>query len=305
MNDVDASTINSLFSTAVNDPQELSKLGEAAGAYCRQKLREVSFARKILPPVSVTKADCQRSQDHDGLVKIIDKEPDSKAMAIDFRSEPTGKYVEGSRYTVRFSTISSEKFEKAEQELLAYEMPITRVIEENSVKDIQKVEDTRFLQYVESAITSSSLSSAVTDTTVTRSALAQLVKLLPSKEVRLATILMHEIDFADVLAWPATDVGNKIAEEITVDGYKYQSVIGYKLVTSIKRNDAGTDGLVPQGTIYGFADPQFFGNFFLLNQTKFWIDKRANMISWQAWEDVGMGIGNINACAKITLASGS
>jgi hypothetical protein len=299
MNDVDASTINSLFSQAVSDPQELPKLAEAAGAFIRQKLREVSFARKILPPVSVTKADCQRSEDHDGLVKIIDIEPDSKAMAINWRSEPDGKYVEGKRYTIPFSTISSEKFEKTEQELLAYEMPITRVIEENSVKDIQKIEDLRFLQYIEAAITASTLSATVTDTTVTRAALSQLAKLLPGKEIRLGTILMHEIDFADILTWEAKDIGGKIAAEITIDGYRYQSVLGYKLVTSIK------NGVVPQGTIYGFAEPQFLGNFFMLNQTKFWIDKRANMISWQAWEDVGLGIGNINGACKIELSTGS
>ena len=90
-----------------------------------------------------------------------------------------------------------------------------------------------------------------------------------------------------------------IAAEITIDGYRYQSVLGYKLVTSIK------NGVVPQGTIYGFAEPQFLGNFFMLNQTKFWIDKRANMISWQAWEDVGLGIGNINGACKIELSTGS
>jgi len=299
MNDVDAATINSLFSQAVSDPQELPKLAEAAGAFIRQKLREVSFARKILPPVSVTKADCQRSEDHDGLVKIVDIEPDSRAMAINWRSEPDGRYVEGRRYTIPFSTISSEKFEKTEQELLAYEMPITKVIEENSVKDIQKIEDLRFLQYVESAIGVSGLDATVTDTKVTRSALSQLAKLLPGKEIRLGTILMHEIDFADVLAWTASDIGGKIAAELTVDGYRYQSVLGYKLVTSIK------DGVVPQGTIYGFAEPQFLGNFFMLNQTKFWIDKRANLITWQAWEDVGLGLGNVNGCCKIELSAGS
>jgi len=299
VNDVDSATINSLFSQAVSDPNELPKLAEAAGAFIRQKLREVSFARKIMPPVSVTKADCQRSEDHDGLVKIIDIEPDSKAMAINWRSEPDGKYVEGKRYTIPFSTISSEKFEKTEQELLAYEMPITRIIEENSVKDIQKIEDMRFLQYIESAIGVSGLSATVTDTTVTRSALSQLAKLLPSKEIRLGTILLHEIDFADVLAWEARDIGGKIAAEITIDGYRYQSVVGYKLITSIKL------GVVPQGTIYGFAEPQFLGNFFMLNQTKFWIDKRANMISWQAWEDVGLGIGNVNGACKIALSQGS
>ena len=49
-------------------------------------------------------------------------------------------------------TISSEKFEKTEQELLAYEMPITKIIEENSVKDIQAIEDRQFLLYVEACV---------------------------------------------------------------------------------------------------------------------------------------------------------
>ena len=112
----------------------------------------------------------------------------------------------------------------------------------------------------------------------------------------LATILLHEVDWADILAWVATDVGDDIAKEITVDGYRYQTLGGYKLVTSIKKN------VVAQGDIYGFADPQFLGNFFILNQTKFWIDKEANIIRFRAWEDIGMGIGNIEGCAKVILS---
>jgi hypothetical protein len=296
MSEVDAATINSLFSQAVSDPQELPKLAEAAGAFIRQKLREVSFARKILPPVSVTKADCQRSEDHDGLVKIVDIEPDSRAMAINWRSEPDGRYVEGTRYTIPFSSISSERFSKTEQELLAYEMPITKVIEENSVKDIQKIEDERFLQYVNAALGVSGLSTTSSDTKVTRSALSLLAKQLPSKELRLGTVLMHESDYADLLAWEARDVGDRVASEIVVDGYKYQTLLGYKLVTSIK------DGVVALKDLYGFAEPQFLGNFFILNQTKFWIDKRANLVEWQSWEDVGLGIGNVNAAARVQLS---
>jgi len=37
------------------------KTAEYAGSYIRDKLREVSFARKILPPEQVTRVDCQRS----------------------------------------------------------------------------------------------------------------------------------------------------------------------------------------------------------------------------------------------------
>jgi hypothetical protein len=43
-------------------------------------------------------------------------------------------------------------FQKTEQELLAYEMPITKIIEENSVKDIQEIEDREFTIHIEAAV---------------------------------------------------------------------------------------------------------------------------------------------------------
>jgi len=291
-----ASTINSLFGQALNDPEELVKLAEAGGAFVRQRLRELSFTRKILPPVMVTKNDCQRSESHDGLVKIVDMEPESRAMPISWRGEPDGRYVTGPRYTLNFHTVSSERFNKTEQELLSYEAPITKIIEENSVKDIQREEDVTFLAHVEAAIALSGNSLTVTDTRVTRNALSQLFKLLTDDELKPDCILMHQTDFNDVLAFEATDVGSRIASEITVDGYKYNTLMGYKLITSIKA------GVVPQGTIYAFAAPQFLGNFFILNQTKFWINKRANLIEWQSWEDIALGIGNVKAAAKIELS---
>jgi hypothetical protein len=55
------------------------------------------------------------------------------------------------------------------------------------------------------------------------------------------------------------------------------------------------------GTLYCFTDPKYLGNFFVLNDTKFYIEKRADIVTWQTWEYVGLGIGNLRACAKMTL----
>jgi len=291
-----ASILNDLFASALSKPEEREKLAEAGGAFVRQKLRELSFARRIMPPVMVTKDDCQRSEDHDGLVKVIDKEPDSRAMAISFRGQPEAKYIDAPRYTVRFFTISSEKFQKTEQELLSYEMPITKIIEENSVKDIQKIEDTRYKTWMDYAITASGLSQNISDTTVEKTGIAALARLLTTKQLKLDCILMTQLDFNDILAWTANSFGDKVASEVVVDGYKYETVLGYKLVTTIK-ND-----IIDEGKFYGFAAPQFLGNFFILNQTKFWVDKEANLISFQSWEDIAMGIGNVNAVAEIVLS---
>jgi len=45
--------------------------------------------------------------------------------------------------------------------------------------------------------------------------------------------------------------------------------------------------------------------FYVLNQTKFYIDKVANMITFQSWEDIAMAVINIASVRKIELYSGN
>jgi len=56
--------------------------------------------------------------------------------------------------------------------------------------------------------------------------------------------------------------------------------------------------------VYAFTKPEFFGKFYVLNNTKFYIDKIANTITFQAWEDIGMSIINIASVRKLELYSG-
>ncbi len=329
---VSSSQLNSMFNTRLGTREGIDKTAAYAGAFIRDKLREVSYARKIVPPQQVTRNDCQRSENHDTLVKIIDIEPRSRAMSLTFRGSPTARLISGDRVACAFYTISSELFQKAEQELLAYEMPITKIIEENSVKDIQEVEDRDFTLHIESAVqalqaeangsttslNASALQSgtppvefsvvkgafaraAVTnDATVRamqRQDIVQLFKLLDGNRLRAERLLTTEVDFDDVLTWTVEDNGDKIQSETTVDGYKYNTLLGRPYVRTIK-----TDILRP-GNVYAFTSPEFFAKFFILNNTKFYIDKVANLISFQAWEDIGMVIANVAAVRKLELYS--
>jgi hypothetical protein len=334
-------TLNNLFAQHLDTAEGKEKLAQVGGVYVRDKLREVSFARKVLPPEMVTRSDCQRSVNHDTLVKIVDIEPKSRAMAITFRGQPTARFIRGPRAEVPFFTVSSEKFEKTEQELLAYEMPITKIIEDNSVKDIQEIEDRQFLLYIEAAVNATMTeafalyaTTAFSATTVNAGsfpttigqvgstkikgelALAQptdnfvgqpvqrndfvnLFKLLDGARLRSNRILITETDFDDILQWTLQDFGDKIQSETTVDGYKYNMLLGRLLIRTIK-----TDLLRP-GNIYCFTDPKFLGKFYVLNNTKFYIDKIANLITWQSWEDIGMAVINIRSVTKLELYSGS
>ena len=297
MDQIDAATFNNMFISKLDTSEGIEKAAQAGGAFVRERLREVSFARSIVPPEYVTKADCQRSVHHDTLVKICDIEPQSNAAAVNFRGKAFERYIEGDRYEIPFFKIESDLFRKNEAELLAFDYPVTKVIEENSVKDIQKIEDSKFIEFTDSVITANGKNIAPAEAGPATSVnLVKLFKALDTDELMVGTILMHKADWDDFMTQEAAVIGSPLASELVVNGYKYNTILGHKLVVTIKSS------IVVPGTIYIFTDPKYLGNFYILNDTKFYIEKRADMVSWKTWEYIGMGYGNLRAAAKMTLS---
>jgi len=292
---LDAQTFNNLFIEQLDTVDGMKKTAAAGAAFVRAKIREIGFGRRLLPPESVTRVDLTRSTDHDTLIKIVDIEHDSKAMAINFASEADERYIQGKRYALPFFKVESEKFVKSEGELLAYDYPVTKVIEENSIKDIQKVEDIKFIEYAEAAIAITGKRLVSAATAVDRREMNSLFKMIDYDQLLADVCLMNTVDYDDYMVQPATDVGSPLASEITVDGYKYQTILKRKLVVTNKH-----DILLP-GEIWTFAEPAYLGNFFILNDVKFWIKKEADLVMWKTWEYIAEGFGNIKSIAKIEL----
>ena len=153
MSEISATEFNSLFGEAMNRGGEaLDKVASVTGLYIQDKLRESSFSRKILPPETVTAKELQRSVSDEGLEYIDDIEPDSLAMQVNWRGEPSKTYIEAARYAIRISTVSSDKFQKSIQELRSYRMPLIKVIEQNTVKDIHEIQDRTFMEHVRTGL---------------------------------------------------------------------------------------------------------------------------------------------------------
>ena len=331
---VPARVMNDLFTQKLGTAEGKEKIAEYGGTYVRDRLREVSYCRKILPPQQVTRADCQRSVNHDTLVKIIDIEPQSRALVVTFRGQPTANFIRAPRVEAAFFTISSQMFQKTEQELLAYEMPITKVIEDNSVKDIQEIEDREFTVNIEASVQAlqqqanggsvttldaasiqagsvvefsvrkgelaraSTATASATVLPIQRPDLVNLFKLLDGNRLRSERILMTEVDWDDLLQWTVEDFGDRLQSETAVDGFKYNTLLGRAYVRTVK-----TD-ILRAGNVYTFTRPEFLGKFYVLNNSKFYIDKIANMITFQAWEDVSICLANIASVRKLELYSG-
>lgn len=345
-----AAEINSGFVEQL-DTQGTTKTAAESINFIRDRIREASFTDMIVENKRVVRGDLQRSTEHDTLVKIVDVEPGSRAMSMTFRGQPQAQYVTGKRFAIGFWTISSLKFEIVEQELMAYDMPVTRIIEENSLKDMVEVKDRQFLVYVEAAVEamqeeangsavgfnttnvnaeiatpgSGSLEVSKVKGTlalqqaadnfvvkaIQRPDIVKIKKLLSrvivdssgnvvrQGRLRPELMLACESDIDEFDSWTHEDLGSKLESETAINGWTYSKVLGLRIVKTIK-ND-----LLREGNVYVFTSQEYFGRNYTLNDVKFYIDKIANRIYWQAWMDIGMGIANIAAVVKLELYSGS
>lgn len=291
----DPQTFNNLFIERLDTTEGLQKSAAAGSNFIRSKIRENGIHRQVVPPVNVTPADLQVATDHDTLIYVADIEHDSKAMALNFASEADERYIQGKRYAIPFYKVESEKFVKSEGELLAYKYAVTKVIEENSVKDMQTVEDYRFIDHSEAAVTITGKRLVSTGTALTRKELNSLFKMIDYDKLLVGVVVVTNVDYDDYMVQPATEVGDDLATEISIGGYKYKTMMGRRLIVTNK-----TDLVLP-GEVWAYTDPAYLGEFLILNDVKFWIKKEADLVMWKSWEYIGSGIANIRSVAKLEL----
>jgi hypothetical protein len=169
------------------------------------------------------------------------------------------------------------------------------VIEENSVKDIQAVEDFKWIEYSEAAINITGKRMVSLATAIDRREINTLFKMIDYDRLTVGCVLMNTVDYDDWMIQPATEIGSPLASEITTEGYKYEHILRRKLVVTNKHD------IVLPGEVWAYAEPAYLGNFFILNDMKFWIKKEADLVMWKTWEYIAGGIGNIKAVAKLEL----
>lgn len=290
--------LNARFVDMLKTAEDREEVALATSLYLRTKIREDSFARQILPPVTISPAECDRSASHRGLVKIMDIEPDGGAAAVDFLGQSSQvRWIYGDRYTIPFFSVASDENQVTEGELLSYKMPITDLIRKNTEYVIAEIEDTKFMGLVSAAITESDkdVDSALT-TGFGKTDFTNLFKLIDGYELKGTTVLFNTSVYNDILAWDDSDFGDPLLSEVVKNGYTYPMILGKRLVVTNKST------IVADNKLYCFTDQPYLGHAFVLTEElKFGVEQRFNVITYKAWEYIGMGIGNKNAVASCTL----
>lgn len=326
--------LNELFIQKADDADLRVKLAEAGTAFVRDKIKEMGAFRKIIPPQGVTVAECQQDLYSDTLYKVVHVQPGTYAMELSFVGEPDPKLIKGRRCAASFYTIASLKWEGNTEQLRTYPYAITDVIRDNTVKDVQAVEDRRWLIHCSaavvarheiansgvSALTASRVrSGAVIEDSIVKSEFAResttddgamwpvqrsdmtrLAKRFGAagRGLKMTRALMTDCTYKDYNTQQLTDLGDKLTGEVAIKGFKYDEVEGIKIITTIKGN------LLHDALIYGFTDPEYMGKFYILDNLKFFLEKRARQISFWGWENVGGVLVNGASVARCELISG-
>ena len=260
--------------------------GVAMSAFVRQKLREDGFTRKIVDPSMVTAAEVDRQLTEEPTI-IVEKEPDSVAVNLPFLARPEPRYFTGVRYPVTFTKVQSAEFKKSKFELATYRTDIRTVLQENSVKDLQKQEDESFYNNCV-AVAQANGNVYTIGGGLTIPNLTTATKYLLQKQVPVARILMTHSLYMDLLKQPSTQIGSPLASALTAGEKNLDNFFGFKIITTNK-ND-----ILPDNRVIIFTAPQYLGQMYLLQDATVFLKTEADMVSFTTYEAPGIGLGNVN-----------
>jgi len=204
---------------------------------------------------------------------------------------------------VMFDRILTPRFTKDVDELRTYDMDIRQILSDNSIKDMLAEEDGKAILTVNTLLLGANVVIPETGVAqwvtigggITRDTVAEAMKTLPrtANHLNVATVLINNVSIWDFVKWGRDEVGGDLSQELLRTGFAERELMGVRWIITIKRT------LVPDGTIFLFAEPKFMGKFFVLEDVTMYIDRKAYMLEFFAYESLGSAIANIAAVGRV------
>lgn len=289
---------------ASNDPLQFKEAEDAINAYTRTKMREDGFFRRIMPPIPISNDELDRQVDTDKAVKIVDMEPDSPAaISIPLATLPINIYIRGNRYKVTMDRIATSRFTKDVSELRTWIMDIRQVLSDNAIKDMLAEEDSKFISAINTLLGTAGSNVPTSGVPqyeeiaggITRDNLWEMMKIMPQtpSNLEVHTCLVNHITIKDVCKFGRNEMGGDFSQDIMKSGWTEENFMGKRWLVTIKRT------LVPNNTIFHFADPKFIGKHYSLEDTTMYVRREAFMIEFFAYQETGATIGHTSGLSRV------
>ena len=319
--EVNIDVLNKEIIDAISDADEgnIKSASTAGSNMIRRRIREDGFARNIIAPKTVTNDMLDRVPEHDRPVMIEDMEPDSKgAKSIPFGDSADTEFYYGTKYLCVFNVITTPEFTKDINELRTYKMDLRRVITDNALRDIQQEEDTRFIEVINTvcgnypqnntagtvagangqsghnqAYTVKLATASAGD--ITRKEYVNCLSHLENNNLNNGVFLMNRKTAKEFLKMDRSEAGGDLSQELLVSGLKALSeatVFGVRHLFTIKAD------LVPNMEVYHFAEPEFLGRFYTLQDPTMYVEKKKDILRFSARETISVTIANLSGVAR-------
>lgn len=264
----------------------------------RSHIKENSFAEKILPAVSVDESQCQVSETpgDETFRKLIWKEPDARAQYITFHGTPESEFIHMEKVFMPFGAIATRKFEKHEEQLRVYKgVPFVKLVEANAAMALGDIQDALIMGLSRNAVAANGLDISAAGMPFNKDTLITLLNAPHSVSLKNNILLMTETTFNNFARQGTEVFGDQMVGEIIRDGFKYKTLMGVPIITTMKYN------LITDNEIYGYPAPEFLGRFYVLEKEKFIVKKEDGIVSWYSRKNIGMIFVNINGVCRIRL----
>jgi hypothetical protein len=310
----DIKVFNDTFVEMVKAGQE-KQAAVSAQQFTRNKLREESFAEKIITPIDISNDELDKAENPELLVKWNDREPDTApATTVPLGVVPDAVQFFGTRYPSYFTRIVSPKFNKDIDQLRTYDYDIRAIMLEISTKDIATEIDTRFIERVDSVIGAQNTANALNGLGlpqnvtiaggITRENVAEAFKVIKRLRVPFGpsqpdggeskgVMLMNTVTADDFVKMSRSEVGGDLAQDMFVNGLPSKTLLGVKPIYTIKRD------LVPDGVIYLFSSEEFFGKYYRLQPLTVFMKNEAYFLEYFQYMNISMAIGNVKGAVKV------
>lgn len=291
------------------DGSSLTKIAAAATKVIRTEIREEGFLRKIIPATPVTNDDLDRVVEHDRPLIIEEIEAKSKgALSVPFNVSTDIEFYYGPKGVVEFHQIKTPRYTKNINELRTYRHDIRKHIVEQGLNDIQLQEDGSFMKVINRVVGSENAPSPYTGIQqnfvinggLTRNNYIEAKKFLEKMRLRTSVVLMNTSTAKEFEKFHFNEWGGPGAEDVwkkgLVGGISDGIISGVKHIFTIK------DELVPDNVMYMFAEPDYLGRFYVLQDVTMYVKKEEDIISMNATETIGLGILNAGGVVRVRFA---
>lgn len=277
-----APEVNAKFLAKTASDEGVAQLNTEGTLYIRNTLKEYSLWRQVVPPIYKRPEELFPNLDSDTLWDMVWLEPESTGRVVTFQADGDHRTVTGAKAAIHFGELMSPLFDKSITELSSYRIPITKIIEENTIKYLHTIADLKLTlaalacaldtgNYVGQDELAASGAGAIT----AKSDISLLTKKINGQDRAAKYLMFNQTVKDDLFAIPYTEVGDK---DVWLNGFKYAEVDGLAAVTSVK-----SKVFKPQ-LVYAATSPEFLGVYEILEEPNFYVKRENHRIQMQARE---------------------